>query len=116
MSGTLYQVEKELKESYKKDYPAFRVGDTIKILYKIHEKGKVRLHPITGIVIKEQGSMQRKSFTVRRISYGESMEVTFPYFSPIIENIEVIQPAKRKVRRAKLNYLRRRVGKKATTV
>ncbi len=117
MSGVkLYQVEEELLQEYKKDYPDFRVGDTIGVTYKVQEKDRSRLHTITGIVIKRQGKEHRKSFTMRRISYGEAMEVTFPYFSPIIEKIEVVQKAKRRPRRARLYYLRSRVGKKATTV
>jgi large subunit ribosomal protein L19 len=115
-SVKLRQVEKELLEEYKKDYPDFRVGDTIAVTYKIQEKDRSRLHTITGIVIKKQGKEHRKSFSVRRISYGEAMEVTFPAFSPIINKIEVVQKAKRKPRRARLYYLRARVGKKATTV
>ncbi len=116
MSGKLFQIEQGFKESLKKDFPEFKVGDTIKITYKIQEKDKSRLHSISGIVIKMQGAMHRKSFTLRRISYGEFMEVTFPLLSPLLEKIEIIQPAKRTPRRARLYYLRTKVGKRATTV
>jgi len=110
----LMLVEKELKEALKKDYPQFRQGDTIKVYYKILEKDKTRLHPVEGIVIKVQGAMHRKSFTVRRIAYGEAYEVTFPYYSPKIDRIEMIKQGRRRPRRKRLYYLRGRVGKKAT--
>lgn len=111
----LLVVEKALKESFKKDYPEFVQGDTIKVFYKIREKDKVRLHPIEGIVIKIQGEMHRKSFTVRRIAYGEAYEVTFPYYSPNIAKIEFIKKGLRRIRRKRLYYLRERVGKEAVT-
>lgn len=112
----LVMVEKELKQALKKEYPEFRQGDTIKVYYKIREKDKVRLHPVEGIVIKIQGAMHRKSFTVRRIAYGEAYEVTFPYYSPNIERIELVKKRRRNPRRRRLYYLRGRVGKKATLV
>lgn len=116
MSNKLFEVEKELLTSLKKDFPKFKVGDTIRVTYKIQEKDKTRLHSVEGIVMKTQGALHRKSFTIRRISYGEGLEMTFPLYSPLIEKIEVIQPARRKPRRARLYYLRERLGKKATTV
>ena len=109
----LMMVEKELKESMKKDYPEFRAGDMIKVFYKIREKDKVRLHPVEWLVIKIQGAMHRKSFTVRRLAYGQAYEVTFPYYSPNIEKIEMVKKSRRRHRRAKLYYLRGRIGKKA---
>lgn len=116
MSNKLFEVEKEFFASLKKDFPEFKVGDTIRVTYKIQDKDKIRLHSVEGIVMKTQGSLHRKSFTIRRISYGEGLEMTFPMYSPLIEKIEIIQPAKRRPRRARLYYLRGRVGKKATTV
>ena len=116
MGGKLLEVEKELQSSLKKDFPEFKVGDTIRVSYKIQEKDKSRVHSVEGIVMKIQGALHRKSFTIRRVSYGESLEMTFPLYSPLIEKIEVVQPAKRRPRRARLYYLRGRVGKKATTV
>jgi len=107
-------VEKEMLESLKRDYPEFSSGDIIKVFYKIREKEKTRLHPVEGIVIKIQGAMHRKSFTLRRIAYGEAYEVTFPYYSPNIEKINVTKKSKRRPRRKRLYYLRGRVGKKAT--
>lgn len=106
-------VEKEMMESLKRDHPEFHSGDIIKVFYKIREKEKTRLHPVEGIVIKIQGAMHRKSFTVRRIAYGEAYEVTFPYYSPNIEKIQITKKSKRRPRRKKLYYLRERVGKKA---
>ena len=111
----LLVVEKELKEKLKKDYPEFSQGDIVKVFYKIREKDKVRLHPVEGVVIKLQGAMHRKSFTVRRIAYGESYEVTFPYYTPNIAKIDVVKKGLRRSRRKKLYYLRGRVGKKAVT-
>ncbi len=110
----LLAVEKELKEALKREYPEFGPGDIIKIYYKVREKEKIRLHPVEGIVLKIQGAMHRKSFTVRRTAYGESYEVTFPYYSPNIERIEVTKKSRRRPRRNKLYYLRGRVGKKAS--
>lgn len=110
----LFEVEREFKEALKKEYPPFRVGDTVKVTYKIHEKDKTRLHSIDGIVIRRQGAMHRQSFTIRRISYGKGMEVTFPLFSPVLDAIEIVQHFKKRPRRARLYYLRKRVGKRAT--
>jgi large subunit ribosomal protein L19 len=112
----LLMVEKELKESLKKDYPEFRQADIIKVYYKIREKDKVRLHPVEGIVIKVQGAMHRKAFTLRRIAYGEAYEVTFPYYSPNIDKIELIKKSRKRPRRRRLYYLRSRVGKKAMAI
>jgi large subunit ribosomal protein L19 len=109
----ILMVEKELKEGLKKEYPEFRQGDIIKIYYRIREKDKERLHPIEGIVIKIQGAMQRKSFTVRRIAYGQAYEITMPFYSPNISKIDVVKKGRRKPRRKRLYYLRDRVGKKA---
>lgn len=117
MTSKLNLIEKEMEEKLKKDFPPFGVGDTVKVTYSTKEKdGKERKHSIEGIVIKEQNSYHRRSFTIRRISYGENMEITFPLFSPNVVKVEVTQPAKRRPRRAKLYYLRKRVGKKASTV
>lgn len=116
MSGIMQQVEKEIHESLKKDLPEFRVGDTIKVTYKIVEGDKERSHNIEGIVMKMENSMHKRSFTLRRISYGVGMEVTMQLFSPKIQKIVITAPAKRTPRRAKLYYLRGRVGKAASTV
>ena len=102
-------------EYIKKDLPQFSVGDTIKVMVRIPEGvDKIRLHPFEGIVIVKQGSGIKTSFTVRKISYGEGIERVFPLYSPSIERIEVLRTAK--VRRAKLYYLRGKVGKHATKI
>ena len=102
-------------EFTKKEIPPFNVGDTIKVMVKIPEgPDKVRLHPFEGVVIARQGSGIRMSFTVRKVSYGEGIERVFPVYSPSIESIEVIRSGK--VKRAKLYYLRAKVGKRATKI
>lgn len=99
----------------KKDMPKFGVGDTVKVLTKIPEgPDKVRLHPFEGVVISKEGSGAREHFTVRKVSYGEGIERVFPLYSPSIERIEVIRSGK--VKRAKLYYLRGKVGKRATKI
>jgi len=116
MAINLHEIEKSFLNEYKKDYQEFGVGDTIKMTYKITEGDKTRSHAIEGIVIKMQGAMHRKSFTIRRISNGVAMEITMPYYSPKIEKITVVAPARRAPRRAKIYYIRTRVGKAALQV
>lgn len=102
-------------EYTKKEMPKFNVGDTVKVLVKIPEgEDKVRLHPFEGVVISKKGSGIGNSFTVRKVSYGEGIERVFPLYSPSIERIEVIRSGK--VKRAKLYYLRSKVGKRATKI
>jgi large subunit ribosomal protein L19 len=99
----------------KKSLPEFRVGDTIKVNYKIIEGEKVRTQPYQGIVIAIKGSGVSKTFTVRKIGAdGVGVERIFPFHSPNIESIRIMK--KGKVRRAKLYYLRDRVGRKATRI
>lgn len=107
---------KMIEQAYaKKEVLKFNVGDTVKVLVKIPESpDKVRLHPFEGVVIAKQGSGIRESFTVRRVSYGEGIERVFPLYSPRIERIELVKSGK--VRRAKLYYLRGKVGKRATKI
>ena len=90
------------------------MGDTIRVFVKVIEGSRERLQNFEGVVIKIQGGGIRKSFTVRRISYGIGVERTFPYNSPRIGRIEVLRHGQ--VRRAKLFYLRNRVGKAAKVV
>jgi len=101
-------------EYLKKDIPAFNVGDTVRVMLKILEADKVRLHPFEGIVIAKRGNGIKENFTIRRVSYGEGIERVFPLHSPSIERIEVVRSGK--VRRAKLYYLRGKVGKRATKI
>ena len=98
-------------EQMKKDRPAFRVGDTIRISVKVEEGDKTRTQLFEGVVMKKQGSGLRESFTVRRISFGEGVERNFPLHSPTVQKIEVVR--KGKVRRAKLYYLRKSTGKRS---
>lgn len=99
----------------KKDVPKFNIGDTIKVMVRIPEgPDKVRLHPFEGVVIAKNGIGVRENFTVRKVSYGEGIERVFPLSSPSIERIELIHSGK--VKRAKLYYLRGKVGKRATKI
>lgn len=103
---------KKIEDKYKRnDIPAFNVGDTIRVDYKVIEGKRERIQAFEGTVLKIQGEGNRKTFTVRKISSGIGVERTFPMNSPKIANIKVIREGK--VRRAKLNYLRNRVGKAA---
>ena len=98
-------------EQLKADAPEFRVGDTVKVYAKIKEGNRERIQVFEGVVLKKQVGSNRETFTVRKNSNGVGVEKTWPLHSPTIEKIEVIRRGK--VRRAKLNYLRDRVGKKA---
>lgn len=95
----------------KKDYPAFKSGDTVSVSYKIVEGNKERLQVFQGIVIQRSGSGTTETFTVRKISNGVGVERIFPFFSPFIESIVVNKRGV--VRRARLFYLRGLTGKKA---
>ena len=108
MSVIINELEKEQLRS---DLPALQVGDSVRVFVKVVEGTSERLQNFEGIVIKIQGGGIRKSFTVRKISYGVGGERTFPYNSPRIDRIEVVRHGV--VRRAKLFYLRDRVGKAA---
>ena len=99
------------QEQLKKEVPVFNVGDTVKVYGKIREGNRERIQIFEGTVLKKQGGSNRATFTVRKTSNGVGVEKTWPLHSPNVENIEVVRRGK--VRRAKLNYLRDRVGKKA---
>ena len=98
-------------EQLKAEVPQFNVGDTVKVYGKIKEGNRERIQVFEGIVLKKQGGGARETFTVRKSSNGIGVEKTWPLHSPAVENIEVVRRGK--VRRAKLNYLRDRVGKAA---
>ena len=98
----------------KKSAPQFKVGDTVKVFSKIVEGGKERVQGFEGIVIKRQGASNRETFTVRRMVQGVGVERSFPVHSPRIERVMVLRSGK--VRRAKLYYLRKRIGSRATKV
>ena len=95
----------------KEQIPEFNVGDTVKVYGKIIEGNRERIQVFEGTVLKRQGSSSRETFTVRKLSNGVGVEKTWPLHSPNVEKIEVVRRGK--VRRAKLNYLRGRVGKAA---
>ena len=91
--------------------PSFKAGDTVRVHFKVIEGNRQRIQVFEGIVIKRQGAGARETFTVRKNSFGVGVERTFPLHSPKIEKIEV--QAIGDVNRAKLYYLRKKVGKKA---
>jgi large subunit ribosomal protein L19 len=93
------------------DIPAFRPGDTLKVHVRVVEGNRERIQVFQGAVIRRQGSGARETFSVRKVSFGVGVERTFPVHSPIIAKIEVVTEGD--VRRAKLYYLRDRVGKAA---
>ena len=98
-------------EQMRNDLPEFHVGDTVKLHVKVKEGNRERIQMFEGTVIKRQNGGLRETFTVRRLAYGVGVERTFPVNSPIIEKMELTRRGK--VRRAKLFYLRDRVGKAA---
>lgn len=98
-------------EQLKENAPEFHVGDTVKVYGKIKEGNRERIQIFEGTVLKKQGGSTRATFTVRKNSNGIGVEKTWPLHSPNVEKVEVIRRGK--VRRAKLNYLRQRVGKAA---
>ena len=98
-------------EQMRNDLPNFNVGDNVKLHVKVKEGNRERIQMFEGTVIKRQNGGLRETFTVRRVAYGVGVERTFPVNSPIIEKMEVTRRGK--VRRAKLVYLRDRVGKAA---
>ena len=95
----------------KAEAPEFRVGDTVKVYGKIKEGNRERIQVFEGVVLKRQGGGSKETFTVRKSSNGVGVEKTWLVHSPNVEKVEVIRRGK--VRRAKLNYLRDRVGKAA---
>ena len=95
----------------KAEAPQFSVGDTVRVHGKIKEGNRERIQIFEGVVLKKQGGSNRETFTVRKNSNGIGVEKTWPLHSPNVEKVEVIRRGK--VRRAKLNYLRQRVGKAA---
>ena len=98
-------------EQLKENVPQFNVGDTVKVYGKIKEGNRERIQVFEGTVLKKQGGSTRATFTVRKTSNGVGVEKTWPLHSPNVEKVEVVRRGK--VRRAKLNYLRNRVGKAA---
>ena len=108
MSEIIREIE---NEQLKENAPELNVGDTVKVHGKIKEGNRERIQVFEGTVLKRQGGSSRETFTVRKTSNGVGVEKTWPLHSPNVEKVEVVRRGK--VRRAKLNYLRDRVGKKA---
>ena len=99
------------RASLRDDVPDFAPGDTVKVHVKVVEGNKQRVQIFQGVVIRRQGDGLRESFTVRKVSYGVGVERTFPVHSPVVARIEPV--TRGAVRRAKLYYLRDRIGKAA---
>ena len=108
MNSIIREIE---QETLRKDKIEFNVGDSVKVHNLIREGEKERVQIFEGVVLKRQGGGNRETFTVRKNSNGVGVEKTFPMNSPIVVKVEVVR--KGKARRAKLNYLRTRVGKAA---
>ncbi len=102
------------KESLRTDLPEMKIGDTVKVFVKIKEGNKERLQAFEGVIIAFKHGSVRETFVVRKISYGVGVERTFPLHSPMIDHIDVLKHGK--TRRAKLYYLRDRIGKAARLV
>jgi large subunit ribosomal protein L19 len=100
-------------EQLKNEIPVLKIGDTVRVHARIKEGNRQRIQVFEGIIIKKQGGGVNETFTVRRISYGVGVEKTFLIHSPNVEKVEVVRVGK--ARRAKLYYLRDRVGKAAKT-
>ncbi|HXT13238.1 MAG TPA: 50S ribosomal protein L19 [Candidatus Angelobacter sp.] len=107
-------LEKIESEQFRKDKAEFNVGDSVRVHTKVVEGDKERIQIFSGVVIGKRGRGLNETFTVRRISYGEGVERIFPVHSPRVDKIEVERQGS--VRRAKLTYLRKRLGKGATLV
>ena len=112
MNQTL--LDKIEKEQFRKEALKFNVGDSVRVHTKVVEGDKERIQVFAGVVIGRRGHGLNEMFTVRRISYGEGVERIFPVHSPRVDKIEVERTGN--VRRAKLTYLRKRIGKGATLV
>lgn len=107
-------LDKIQSEQFRKDDAKFGVGDSVKVHTKVVEGDKERIQIFAGVVIGKRGRGLNETFTVRRISYGEGVERVFPLHSPRVDKIEIERQGS--VRRAKLTYLRKRLGKGATLV
>ena len=106
-------ISKVQQSQLRKDHPVFRPGDTIRVNVRLKEgeEAKERIQPFEGVVMSRRGELLGESFTVRRVSFGIGVERIFPVHSPMISSIVIVQAGR--VRRAKLNYLRKLTGKAA---
>jgi len=109
MLSSIEKIQSIQNQFIRKDLPAFNTGDTIKMKLKVKEADKIRLHSFEGTVMRKTGGGLNASFTVRKVSFGEGVEKVFPLHSPVIDSLEVI--TRGDPGRAKLYYLRGRVGK-----
>ena len=107
-------LDKIQSEQFRKDEAKFNVGDSVRVHTKVVEGDKERIQIFSGVVIGKRGRGLNETFAVRRISYGEGVERIFPLHSPRVDKVEVERHGS--VRRAKLTYLRKRIGKGATLV
>ncbi len=105
------KIEAFVNEQLKTDVPVIKIGDTVRVHNKIKEGTRARIQMFEGTVIAKKGGGISETFTVRRISYGVGVEKTFPVHSPNVDKVEIIRVGK--VRRAKLYYIRERIGKSA---
>ena len=101
--------EQFVKSQLKGQAPQFGPGDQVRVWYKIQEKDRVRVAPFEGLVIRRKGAGISETFTVRRMTYGEGVERVFPIHAPVLDRVEVLRRGK--VKRARLYYLRTKVGK-----
>jgi large subunit ribosomal protein L19 len=104
-------IEELEKEQMRKDLPPFRPGDTVKVHVRVKEAEKERIQVFEGVVIRKRKGGNRASFTVRKVSYGVGVERIFPFHSPVVDKVEVVQ--KGRIRRSRLYYLRDLKGKAA---
>ncbi len=110
--ASIDELMRTVQEKYmKKEIPDFRVGDTVRVNVRIKEGDKERIQAFEGIVIRKRGAGTDATFTVRKVSYGIGIERTFPLHAPVVESIQVLKRGI--VRRARLYYLRDRIGKAA---
>lgn len=111
MSALLKEWQKNEIAKFEKNKDSFNPGDVVRVFVKVFEGDKERIQPFEGVVISKRGAGMSEMFTVRRLSYGVGIERTFPLHTPVIQKIKVVK--KGKVRRAKLYYLRGKIGKHA---
>ncbi len=111
MAINIGEIIKNIENKYQKELPPFKVGDQVKMFVKVAEGDKVRLHPFEGTVVRKTGRGLRGIFTIRKVSFGEGVERTFPLCSPVVDSLKVV--AKGVAKRSRLYYLRSRTGKSA---
>jgi|CXWL01.1.fsa_nt_gi large subunit ribosomal protein L19 len=111
VASVLNQIKSFEQKFIRKDLPVVNVGDFVKMRVKVKEAEKMRIHPFEGTIIKITGRGSKGTFTVRKVSFGEGVERIFPIHSPVIESMQVV--SKGVTKRARIYYLRDRVGKKS---